>query len=114
MARLAIAALANVVLVALSVAHASTLTNRDDRDHKVTVIEAKSTNDQVLQPSATLKGICSSGCVIRLNDDDDSEYALNGEEVVSIEDGYLYYDEPPGAQVPGADDADTPSQPGDL
>lgn len=112
MAKLAIAALVNVAFIAGSVAHASTLTNRDDRDHKVTVIEAKSTKDQVLRPSATLKEICSKGCVVRLNDDDDSEYALNGDEVVAIEDGYLYYDEPAGAQVPEAGDAATPSQPG--
>lgn len=112
MIKQAVTALANVALIALSVAHASTLTNRDDKDHKVTVIEAKSTKDQQLRPSATLKGICSKGCVIRLDDKDDSEYELNGSEVVSIEDGYLYYDEAPGAQVPAAGDADAPSQPG--
>lgn len=110
MVKLVVAALANVALIAVSVAHASTLTNRDDKDHKVTVIEAKSTKDEVLRPSATLEGICSQGCIIRLNDDDDNEYELGGSEVVSIEDGFLYYDTPPGGEVPGAG-ADAPSQP---
>lgn len=112
MIKLAVAALSNVALIALSVAHASTITNLDDKDHTITVIEAKSTRDQVLRPSATLKGICTKGCVIRLNDGDDSEYELKGSEVVSIEDGYLYYDNPPGEAVPEADDADAPSEPG--
>lgn len=110
--KLAVAALTGVALLAISVAHASTLTNRDDKDHKVTIIEATSTKDQVLRPSATLEGICSKGCVIRIDDDDGSEYELNGSEVVSIEDGYLYYDGAPGAPVPEAGSADVPSQPG--
>ncbi|HWK32168.1 MAG TPA: hypothetical protein VNR51_00625 [Hyphomicrobium sp.] len=92
-------------------AFASSITNRDGSDHKVRVIEGNAAADHVLQPSATLKGICNSGCVVRLNDNPKDEYQLQGSDVVSIEDGYLYYDGPPASAVPKAGDADRPSEP---
>ncbi len=91
---------------------ASSITNRDDKDRKITVIEGKTTKDHVLAPSAALEGICLQGCVVRLNDSQNDEYELKGSEIVSIEDGYLYYDGPPASAVPKADDADRPSEPG--
>jgi len=93
-------------------AYASSITNRDAKDYKVTVIEGKATKAHVLKPSAALEGICQKGCVIRLNDNENDEYELQGSDVVSIEDGYLYYDGPPASAVPKADDADRPSEPG--
>ncbi len=65
-----------------------------------------------MKPSAVLEGICAKGCVIRLNDSENDEYELKGSEVVSIEDGYLYYDGPAAEAVPKADDADQPAAPG--
>jgi hypothetical protein len=106
-----VAASLTAVLLWFPVACASSITNRDDKDRKVTVIEAKATKDHVLRPSAALDGICEKGCVIRLNDSESDEYELKGSEVVSIEDGYLYYDGPPASAVPKADDADQPSEP---
>ncbi len=85
------------------------VTNRDDKDHKLTVIEddgAKKT-DHALKPTQVLEGICAKGCVIRLNDNEEDEYELEGTEVVSIEEGYLYYDNDPpadGPSKPGAPD----------
>jgi hypothetical protein len=79
---------------------AVTLVNRDDKDHKLTVIEdngAKST-DHILKPSQVLEGICEKGCVIRINDSEEDEYELEAGDKVSIEEGYLYYDEPDAAQ----------------
>jgi len=79
---------------------AVTLVNRDDKDHKLTVIEdggAKST-DHVLKPTQMLEGICEKGCVIRLNDSEEDEYELEDGDKVSIEEGYLYYDEPAANQ----------------
>lgn len=81
-------------------AAAVSLTNRDDRAHKITIVEGGSSQDHTLTPAAVLEGICQKGCVIRLNDSADDEYELEGNEIVSIEDGYLYYDGP-----------DTPAQP---
>jgi hypothetical protein len=85
---------------ALSASAAVTLVNRDDKDHKLTVIEeggAKST-DHILKPSQMLEGICEKGCVIRINDSDEEEYELEAGDKVSIEEGFLYYDDPAATQ----------------
>ena len=112
MSSVVVAALAIAVLLWSPVAHASSLTNRDDKDFKVTVIEGRAAKDQVLKPSAALEGICTKGCVVRLNDSANNEYELEGSEVVSIEDGYLYYDGPAATAVPKAGGAPAPVEPG--
>lgn len=100
------------VLLWTSTAHAVSVTNRDGRDVKLTVIEGEAKQDHILQPSQELKEVCLKGCVIRLNDSENDEYELEGTEVVSIEEGYLYYDGPdaPAEPVPG--EAGQPSEPG--
>jgi len=108
----AVAAFFAAVLIWYPAAYASSISNRDDRDYKVTVIEDTATRDHILAPSAALKGICQQGCVVRLNDSDEDEYELEGSDVVSIEGGYLYYDDPPATAVPKAPGADQPSEPG--
>lgn len=75
-------------------AAAVSLTNRDDRQHKVTVVEGERSQDHTLAPSAVLEGICPNGCVIRLNDSEGDEWKLEGDAAVSIEDGFVYYDDP--------------------
>ena len=87
-----------------SVALAVSITNRDDRDQKITIIEGATTKDQTLKPEGTIEGVCLKGCVVRLNDSEDDEYELEGNEVVSIEDGYLYYDGPDAGAEPSAAD----------
>jgi hypothetical protein len=81
---------------------AASLANRDDRDHKISIVEGGTTVDQVLKPQQALEGICAKGCIIRLNDNEDDEYQIETTDVVSIEDGYLYYDTPdtPAAPAP--------------
>ena len=88
------------------VAAAVTLTNRDDRDHKITIVKGASSQEHTVAPAAGLDGSCPNGCVIRLNDSEDDEYELEGNEIVSIEEGYLYYDGPdtPAEPVPGEGD----------
>ncbi len=73
---------------------AVSITNRDDKDHKLTILEndGATSTDHVLKASQVLEGVCKSGCIIRLNDSEEDEYELEGAEVVSIEEGYLYYD----------------------
>jgi hypothetical protein len=99
-------------LLSLSAAHAASITNRDDRSHTLTVIEGNSQKDHVLKPNGVLDGICEKGCLIRLGDNPDDPFELDGSEVTSIEEGQLYDDEagvPSGSDVgPGAQ----PSQPG--
>ena len=96
-----------VVILLLSsstAAHAVSITNRDERDHKVTVVEGENKTDHVLKPSQALTGICAKGCIIRINDSEDDEYQLEADDVVSIEDdGSLYYDVPetPAEPAPG-------------
>lgn len=83
-------------------ADAISITNRDDKEQKLTVIEGEAKKDYALAAAGVLENICMSGCVVRLNDSENDEYELEGTEVVSIEDGYLYYDGPetPADQMP--------------
>ncbi len=100
------------VLLFSSNAQAVSVTNRDDRDHKITVIEGSAKQDHVLKSDAVLDGICKGGCIIRLDDDDVNPYELQGSEVTSIEGGEIYADqaEQPASPVNGA--AGQPSVPG--
>ena len=83
-------------------AHAVSITNRDEHDHKVTVIEGNAKTDHVLKPSQVLTGVCAKGCTVRLNDDEEDEYELAAEDVVSIEEDTLYYDNPDTPATPPA------------
>lgn len=105
------------VLLSSSAVHSASITNRDDKDHTVTVIEGSSQKGHVLKPNAVLSGICETGCLIRLGDSQDDPFELESSDVTSIEEGQLYDD---GAEVPsefGSGDSDSspgaqPSQPG--
>jgi hypothetical protein len=94
-----------------SEAVAASVTNRDDKDHKVTIMEGDARQEHMLKPAASLQGICRKGCIIRLDDSDNDDYELDGSELVSIEDGYLYYDGPEDPGEPGKGEA-APSVPG--
>ena len=94
------------LLSSSTAAHAVSITNRDEHDHKVTVIEGDTKTDHVLKPSQALNGICAKGCTIRLNDDEDDEYQLEANDVVSIEEGSLYYDKSGYAGSAGAGTGD--------
>ncbi|MBS0244827.1 MAG: hypothetical protein JSS20_21870, partial [Proteobacteria bacterium] len=87
-------------------AGAVTLVNRDDKDHKLTVIEdaGAKTTEHTLKPSQVLEGFCDKRCVIRINDNEEDEYELQPGDKVSIEEGYLYYEDPEGSPAvqPGA------------
>lgn len=99
---------ASVLLLVLHVGavHSASITNRDERDHKVAIIEeGERAREQVLKPSSVLSDICPKGCIVRLNDDETDEYELEGPDVVSIEEGSLYYDGPE-ATSESAPDAD--------
>ena len=91
--------LALIASTSLSLATAS-VTNRDDKDHKLTIIEGEKKQDFTLKPNQVLENICAQGCVLRLNDNEDDEYQLEPKDIVSIEDGYLYYDNQEGETAP--------------
>jgi hypothetical protein len=88
---LAVAAVAFAANTSFAYATAS-VTNRDDKDHKITIIEGEKKQDFTLKPNQILENVCAQGCVLRLNDSEDDEYQLEPKDQVSIEDGYLYYD----------------------
>jgi len=81
-------------------AEAASITNRDEIDRKVTIIEGETKTDEVLKPSQALNDICVKGCTIRIDDAEDDEYVLEADDVVSIEDGSLYYDKPDTPGLP--------------
>lgn len=97
--RITISACIAVITLLGSAAQAVTVTNRDDREHKITIVEGEAKTDHVLKPQAVLADLCAKGCILRLNDSDEEEYELEANDAVSIEDGYLYYEDadPPGA-----------------
>ena len=91
-------------------ASAATIANRDDKDQKLTLIEGEAKADQVLKPQQVLEKVCLKGCIVRLNDSEDDEYQIDPEDMVSIEDGYLYHDSPdaPASTPPAAGSAVAP------
>lgn len=96
-----------VLLSGSTAAHAVSITNRDDQDHTVTIVEGETKTEHVLKPSQALSGICAKGCTVHLDGDTEEEYQLEAEDVVSIEEGSLYYDTPadaPAAPAPATGD----------
>lgn len=94
------------LLLLVTSAQAGSITNRDDRDHKITVIEGESKKDHVLKPNGALQGICPKGCLIRLNDNiDDEPYELESSDDISIDGGELWQEkaDEPDASTSGAD-----------
>lgn len=100
-------------LVPTDAAQALTVINRDDHDHKVTIVEGTRSTDHVLKPDAQLENVCLKGCLVRLNDSDEEEYELEGPEVVVIEDGELNYDGPDAPDPPADDGKAGDSKAGD-
>ncbi len=106
---LVVAGLVSAVVCLVTPAAAVSVTNRDDKEHRISVIEEDGAKkvDHQLKPNQVLENICLKGCVIRLNDNEEDEYELvEGTEIVSIEDGFLYYDQP--EETPAAPGATTP------
>lgn len=107
-----IAGLLIAVLLSPSAAQSASITNRDDRDRKVTIIEGGSQKILVLKPNEVIGGICKAGCLIRIDDSREDPFELEGSEITSIEDGQLYDDEAGAPPVSGSGPDVQPSQPG--
>ena len=87
-------------LLTTSTASAVTITNRDAKEVKLTVVEGDARQAHVLSPGKVLDGVCQKGCIVRLNDTVDDEYELEGSETVSVEEGFLYFDSADGDGAP--------------
>jgi hypothetical protein len=92
-------------LLMTSAASAVTVTNRGDRETKVTIIEGAVRQDNILGVGKVIEGVCQKGCIIRLNDSENDEYELEGSEVVTVEEGFLYYDGPSVESAPASGSA---------
>ncbi len=74
-----------------------TLTNRDTSDQKLIIIEGDKTSERTIKAGEKLE-LCQKSCVIRLPDGED--YEFDGQEVVSLEEGLLFLDNPEDENKP--------------
>jgi hypothetical protein len=79
---------AAAVLIATPVAAtALTVTNQDKREHTLFILEEDDDWSATIQPGKTLRNLCTSPCSIAIGAKE--ELDLEGNEVVTIEDGRL-------------------------
>lgn len=97
-----VTALLIATLLPVTSGQAASLTNRDGREHKLSIVTGAASESHVLKPNQALSDICAKGCVIRLNDSEDDTYELEGSDAVVIEDGFLYYEGAPEPAAPAA------------
>lgn len=90
----------------LSAAQATTIINRDPSAHNLRIVEGDQERVVTAEPSQQLDELCSSSCSLFFDDDPDA-YEIAAGDIVSIEDGELYYEEP--SALPEA-----PSMPADA
>ncbi len=100
MIRTALTVGAIAALLMTSTASAVTIVNRGDVEAKITVIEGATRQDKILAAGKVAEGVCQKGCIIRLNDSEKDEYELEGSESVSVEEGFLYYDDLDASNAP--------------
>jgi hypothetical protein len=92
-------------------ADAASITNRDTKDVKVTISEGETSTEHTIRPSEVLDKVCMSGCIVRLDDGEEDEYEVDAEDIVAIEDGFLYYDGPDDPSKPDSGGSIPPSAP---
>lgn len=98
-ARLAAAVLIAALAVfaqGIALGEAATITNRDVREYRLSIEVETVTDDRILKPNEALKDVCPKRCVVRLDNGSNDQYELESSDVVSIEDGFVYYD---GAEI---------------
>ena len=83
------------IVLSVTAAHGASISNRDERDYTVTIIEGEAKAEHALKPAQTLSDVCLKGCTIQVNGSEADEYRLTGGDAVSIEDGTVFYDAPP-------------------
>ncbi|MEM9029173.1 MAG: hypothetical protein AAGC70_12470 [Pseudomonadota bacterium] len=72
----------------------ATISNGDAKTYQLRVTGKSGSRSEMLGPGKTIREICTKGCVVRLNDDPNNEWELEGDERVTIEDGLVFYDGP--------------------
>lgn len=114
MARLSrVSVISTALLISVSsAALAASVTNRDDTDHTVTIVEEGTQKDHVLKKDEVLEGVCLRGCTIRIDGDDVNPYELDGSEITTIEGGDLYAEGQEQRISPSSSGATPPSPKG--
>ena len=74
-----------------------TLTNRDSSDQTLIIIEGDRQSERTIRAGEKLE-LCDKACVIRLSDGED--YEFDGNEIVSLEEGLLFLDNPDEVKAP--------------
>ena len=87
-----IAFLAILAIATSSPAKALKITNHDATAQKMTINENNGSRETTLAPSESIEGFCNGGCSIKM--DGGEEYEFDGNEIVSIEEGLMFLDEP--------------------
>ncbi|MFM1816143.1 MAG: hypothetical protein RLZ98_2838 [Pseudomonadota bacterium] len=91
--RLSLGALVGMAIgFSAPIASAATVANKDKQEHQLSIQERKGEHKASLKPGGKLENICPNGCVLRVGDNPNAVFQLEGDEVVSIENGLLYYD----------------------
>jgi hypothetical protein len=71
--------------------YAVELTNSDQNDQTIIVMEDGKEKSYTIAAGETLKDICLNACVVKLADG--QEFTFEGHEYAYLEDGYVYVDE---------------------
>jgi hypothetical protein len=89
-------------------ADAAVISNKDSKTYGLIIEERGSQSRHELAPGDSLDEVCLRGCVVVLVDVNDGAYQLpEGNEIVTIEDGVLFYD---GAVAPRPDTESAPEE----
>lgn len=74
-------------------AHATTIINRDAAAHNLRIVEGGQERVVRAEPSQQFDALCSSSCSLYFNDDPEA-YEIAAGDIVSIEDGQLFFEDP--------------------
>jgi len=105
----ATAALGALALLCTVPAQALTISNVDPKPHKITVIAGGSSKELTVEPEKEVDAPCNGGCKVKLENGE--EYEMQGGETVSIEDGVIFIDHSPDADIEGIPDIDPDAPP---
>lgn len=89
----------SALLMTTTHATALQLVNLDSDSHKLVITEKDVTHEREVKPSEVLDNICMKGCTIKMADGE--EYEFEGNEVVSIEEGLMFLDQPTDSVISG-------------
>lgn len=74
-------------------AHATTIINRDTAAHNLRIVEGGQERVVKAEPSQQFDDLCASSCSLYFNDDPEA-YEIAAGDIVSIEDGQLFFEDP--------------------